>query len=279
MSRCSVAQTSLADKHLGALSNVLTRSSKDSSVRAIAVFAVVPVMAVVAWATPSQSPHVAYPAMNPLTFAQQAIVHGEVASKPVVEATFRFTNTGLAPTNIVELLPSCGCLKPRLTGGKVDGNATRFEPGETGEFTIGVETANEPPGPQVYSVLVRTQSDGIEQTQVVRYALTLPKKKLTVQPNAVYFLQVQGEASEKRLEIFDPRPSKATITELNCDHPLISLRSEPTKNDGITNVVVSLAEGVRPGRKMTSIEIRTDDPEYPIIRVPMVIQGPKTTAF
>lgn len=245
--------------------------------RAILIFAVVPLMAVVAWATPDSTHPVNYPAASALSFAQHAIVHGEVAPKPVIEAVFRFTNTSSQPVEITELQPSCGCLNPQLSGGYVDGESRRYAPGESGDFTIAVETANEPAGRQQYSVLVRSQSGTEEFHQVVRYAVTLPEKKLTLQPNALFFMQLQGEAASQSLSIFDPRPQRALITKLSCDHPLVHLEQDAS-GDAVTKVLVSVATGLEPGEAKTHIRIETNDPEYPVIRVPILLRGPKQTA-
>ena len=244
--------------------------------RSLFLLAIVPLAAVVAWAKPAQPREVAFPSTKPISFSQHAIVHGQVEPRPVIEATFRFTNLSSKPAEIVELLPSCGCLRPKLAGGQREGNATRFAPGESGEFTIGVETANESPGQQLYSVLVRSQADGQDYSQVVRYAVTLPSKKLTVQCNGLIFTQIQGEAGTKQFDIFDPRPQPATITSVGCDHPLVQTLIQPTDDSTLTRIVVNVAAGLKPGTdERTALRIETNDPAYPIIRVPIHLRGPK----
>lgn len=244
--------------------------------RSLILLAIVPLAAVVAWAKPAQPRDVAFPSTKPISFSQHAIVHGQVEPRPVIEATFRFTNTSSEPAEIVELLPSCGCLRPKLAGGHRDGESTRFAAGESGEFTIGVETANESPGQQLYSVLVRSQANGHDYSQVVRYAVTLPSKKLTVQCNGLIFTQIQGEAGTKEFDIFDPRPKRAQITSVDCDHPLVESLIETTDDPTLTRVVVNVAAGLKPGTdERTALRIETDDPAYPVIRVPVHLRGPK----
>lgn len=235
---------------------------------------VVPVMAIVAWASPDRSPDLPTVSRPPLAFAQYAIVHGEVQPRPVVEATFRFTNSTDQPVRVTGLEPSCGCLRPELSGGTEDGTATVFEPQASGTFTISVETANETPGPHEYSVVVESEIDGKVHEQTVRYLLTLPEAKLTVSPQALFFYQLQAEAGEQSLELFDPRPTPARVTSARCDHPLVEADVVSGEERGLTLVKVKLAAGLEAGQTRTVLRIETDDPEYPVIRVPVVLQGP-----
>lgn len=241
--------------------------------RTLVIFAIVPVLSAIGRATPDTSPAVESIPKPPLAFSQYAIVHGEVQPRPVIEATFRFTNRSSQPVEISKLEPSCGCLRPTLSGGAKSAEHT-FAAGESGTFTISVETANELPGAHDYSVVVHSSQGGISHEQRVNYAVVLPAKKVSISPQSLLFYQLQQESGEKSVELFDPRENQAKVTSVSIDHPLASAKVVDSSTPGVTNISVAVEAGLSPGQSRSMLVIETDDSEYPRIRVPVFLQGP-----
>lgn len=242
--------------------------------RTLLIFAIVPILSAVGWATPDTSPVVEALPKPPLAFSQYAIVHGEVQARPVIEATFRFTNRSSQSVEITKLQPSCGCLRPTLSGGTKSADNHTFAAGESGTFTISVETANESPGAHDYSVVVHSSQGDTSHEQQVNYAVVLPAKKVSISPQSLLFYQLQQEPGEKFIELFDPRENQANVTSVSIDHPLASAKVVDSSTPGVTNISVAVEAGLSPGQSRSMLVIETDDSEYPRIRVPVFLQGP-----
>ena len=89
--------------------------------------ALLPFLASLGASTVNPTPHkVPQKASRPgLVFRQYMVNLGPVEKKRYAYARFSFTNIGQLTVAVKELIPSCGCLNPRL-------NKRIFEPGETG---------------------------------------------------------------------------------------------------------------------------------------------------
>ncbi len=153
----------------------------------------------------ASSPLAGVAARPSLAFDQYLVNLRQVPLQPVVEGVFRFENRGTRPITITKLDPSCGCLKPRLTDDK-----TRYQPGESGYFIVQVATANEEPGPHEYTIRVLYEDDGPRE-ETVRFKLTLPELKVTVEPSELGFFQLGGQASSRTVYVTDYRGSEIAL--------------------------------------------------------------------
>ena len=161
----------------------MSDSTNPMQQRLLLLIALVPLfLSVVAavWTATPQAVAKAEP-LPSLAFEQYLVNQGDVGVAAVVGAKYYFTNTGTEPLTITKLDPSCGCLRPRLMPGKSGKEKKTYEPGESGYFVVSVATANEVPGPHTYSVDVEYNDPQPRQT-MVRFRLTLPEKKVTVDP-------------------------------------------------------------------------------------------------
>lgn len=215
----------------------------------------------------------------PLVFEQYLVNLGEVPPLPMLEGRFRFTNRGRHVVTITELRPSCGCLNPRL-------EQRVYQPGESGEFFVRVETAGEKPGPKEYfidlsyDVEVEVSDDGSPSHQVqLTFKLELPEKKIVITPRALIFYQLGRGATTQEIVVSDYRQQPLRIVDWACRSPYVSAAVLEAGANPLatfeTRIAVTVSDGVPPGRHETLLELETDDPRFPLLRVPLWLQGPQ----
>jgi hypothetical protein len=213
-------------------------------------------------------PMAAPPIRPALAFDQYLIDLGPVEPSEQVAVPFRFTNRGKSRVTINELLPSCGCLQPELKQ-KV------FAPGKSGSFKLRVQTANQLPGPKEYQVTVKYSDPQPREASVV-FRVVLPLNQVFVRPPALAFSTYAGAPpTQQEVSILDGRARHLKITRVDCYRNLAfveQLEGELAETGhwrGRLNV--SVAANLPSGRHETMIRIFTDDPDYRMLRVPLVI--------
>lgn len=211
-----------------------------------------------------------------LAFDQYMVNLRQTPLRPTLSGDFRFTNVGEAPLTITKLEPSCGCLTPLVAG-----NKRTYEPGERGLFRVDVATANEEPGPHEYTVKVQ-YADPAPQQAIVRFKLVLPERKVSVTPPELAFFQYNGQPSSRDIHITDYRGSTLQVLDARSSTELIAASVQPAEIDeeGHHRVPVRLSVPgvVPPGRERATITIRTSDPEFSVIRIPVLVDGPERPA-
>jgi hypothetical protein len=214
------------------------------------------------------------PPLAPLSFDQYAVNYGEIGPYPLVEAHFTFRNRGDQPVAIEEVEPSCGCLKWHLTGDR-----KIYKPGELGRLTVRLFTANERPGPHEYAVRVQSRGERPAQDELM-FRVTLPEKKLSLEPHEVFFYQLTGKPDERIVHLIDYRDSTAEpveVLEVDCTTDLVRVEQLPPERDerGHRRIPIRLSvEGTVPlGRKIAHLRIRTNDPDFPVIGAPVLVEG------
>jgi hypothetical protein len=211
-----------------------------------------------------------------LAFDQYLVNLRETPLRPILSGDFRFTNCGESPLTITKLEPSCGCLTPQLAGDK-----RTYESGERGLFRVDVATANEEPGPHEYTVKVQ-YTDPAPQEAIVRFKLVLPERKVSVAPAELAFFQYNGHPSTRDVYITDYRGSTLQVLDARSSSEVVTATVQPAEVDeqGHHRVPVRLSVPgiVPPGRLRTTITIRTSDPEFSVIRIPVLVDGPERPA-
>ncbi|QDU38387.1 hypothetical protein Mal4_27140 [Maioricimonas rarisocia] len=209
--------------------------------------------------------------LAPLSFRQYAVNLRKVPARPVIPAHFEFINRGRTPLKITELVPSCGCLNPKLEGDK-----QIFQPGEVGRFFVRVATANETPGPKHYTIRVKYEAPEPAE-ELLTFRLELPQRKISVEPAEVYFYQLDGRADERTIYVTDYRGGDLTIEAAESSSELVAVTvgATETNPEGHQRIPIQLAipENVPAGRRVTSVKIRTNDPDYHTLYVPVLIEA------
>ncbi len=207
-----------------------------------------------------------------LTFHQYMVNLGPVRPTPIIGARFRFTNTGEDTVKITEVIPSCGCLKPRLA-------KREYLAGESGEFILPVQTPNQNPGPHEYRVVVR-YTDPKPRETTLTFRVTLPDKQLMVQPRSLIFYQLGFGETKQKIVVTDYPKTGLKLVDATSDSDLATLQLEKSDTDKFGNprhtVTVTVPGTVPPGQHRALITLLTDHKRYKTIRVPIIIRGRKT---
>lgn len=210
--------------------------------------------------------------LPPLAFRQYAVNLHEVAPTATLTAPFAFWNRSGKPLKIVKLEPSCGCLTPRLLG-----NRSEYGPGGQGLFEVQVETAREPAGPHTYSIRVHYSVDEQPYEELVTFRCEIPERNVTVTPPELYFYQLSDAPLESQLRVEDHRGKQLKITEASSRSPYLTVQVGPQEKHpegrSSTTLQVGVKPGIPAGSNHTFIAIKTDDPDFPLIRVPVFLQG------
>jgi len=198
---------------------------------------------------------------------------GQVSATGTIPVRFEFCNRGDGPVEIVELKPSCGCLAPKMMD-----NIKTLQPNQWGRFFATINTANETPGDKDYTIDVKYRADKELHHQTVRLQLIVPERKVTVVPSELYFYQLSGKPDSRTIKVQDHRGTQLTVldAQLNSDLASVELGKGHATENGVweTNVRVDVAGVVPNGRKIAMMTLTTDDPDYPQIKLPILIQGP-----
>jgi hypothetical protein len=204
-----------------------------------------------------------------LAFDQYLVNLGPVPPQPEHRAYFAFTNTGTTTVKITALKPSCGCLDPRL-------KKLTWQPGERAVFSLKVLATQEPPGPKEYTCRVE-YNDGQPRETLLRFKVNLPEQKLVVSPKALIIYQNTPDPVTQPITLTRHKAGRISVLEVTTTSPLARavIGREQVDPQGLrtAEVLVTVA-AVPPGRHQLFVHIATDDPEYPEVRVPVLVIGP-----
>ena len=214
-----------------------------------------------------------------LAFARYATVQREVPSTPTVNAAFRFRNRSGDPVTIKSLTPSCGCLRVGVVLG--EGGEPRRPPvtvpaDGTGLVVATFETTQETPGPHEYTIDVRT-AEGV-QPRPLSYHVTLPARKVTVQPVPLLFYQAGDEELSQTLTVFDSRDSPLRVTAAEPESEFLRTEVVALPDGHRTEVTVRLVGELPRGTRTEFLTVATDAEGYEEIRVPVVLSGVRLNA-
>ncbi|APZ95027.1 DUF1573 domain-containing protein [Fuerstiella marisgermanici] len=232
-----------------------------------------------------------------LVFAPYLYHHGEFPVEPgsTLYSEFVFRNDGNEVVNIGEIERSCGCLSPRLSANKRD-----VAPGETGSFIVPLQTIKQAPGPHEYTLTVH-YTDPQPQTATLSIKATFPKKMVVVQPTALYLSQNTEKSVPFQVAINDFRDKTLKVTEVQTTAWFVSAKKTSSSGSQIVQTAYTekeegasdddeylpaahlqidgeVAGGIPAGHHDVVIAAKTDDPEFPVITVPMTINGPSYPA-
>lgn len=200
----------------------------------------------------------------------------EAESRPVITEEFHFRNQGQNPVEIIELKPSCGCLAPKAS-------ANVIAPGEIGRITLPVRTANEPAGVREYLVNVRYQ-DPKPREVTLTCRMLLPEKKLLIEPRVVMVMGQPAPDARYEVNISDFREGRAQqplqISRVEATPYFVkaSVAGQSTGEElSQTRLSVQFTAEQPAGQHRGLVSVFTNDPDYPVIQIPVVV-GRRSTA-
>lgn len=223
-----------------------------------------------------------------LAFTQYLVDKGLVDPTAEENARYGFVNRGNTPVIMTKISVSCGCLKPEVIVGDQrfrpndkDELLLPIPPGEQGMILLRVQMANQEPGHHEYTLTVETRPARSKESQStdLAFQLRVPDRGVTVRPASMVLYHNGGRIEEQSITVTDMRPDHFRVEGVSCDSDLVQLRTEDAVADenGFRRIPIKLAvsDQVPPGKHVTVVRIFTDDPEYPELRVPLWIYGPK----
>lgn len=216
----------------------------------------------------------------PLAFHQYMVNLGEVPVQRSHAAAFSFTNRGDQAIKLRRLETSCGCLTQQFEQEIVS-------PGENGRFRLWIQTASQSPGNKQYTcqaIYGPVDDPGIEYKADLVFRITLPEQSVVVSPKAMIFHQPNSHVTERSVDVTDLRFTRLRVLEAKCQSQLLAVSVLPVselttteRNEGVVGRIKVLVGAVPPGTHNAVIQIRTDDEEFDLLTVPILIHGPAAT--
>lgn len=232
------------------------------------------VIAIAAHATPDRTKVSLVSEREALSFGEYLVNLGRLSEGKPAGAIFRFRNTGSEPLKILGFTPSCGCLTPQLE--KMD-----YAPGEQGHFIVKADTAGEGSDKadslKQHYVDVRYHDGTAEKTERVHVKFVLPARRVQISPRALLIYQGNDQPTSREIIVTDRRAAPLSVKRVECLSPLATVEADvaATSDDPQRARISLTVGGVPSGMSETRVLIHTDDPEQPVLYVPLVIHGPK----
>jgi hypothetical protein len=215
-----------------------------------------------------------------LVFEQYLVNLGAPSPRAEYAARFAFRNVGKQMLTINELLPSCGCLNPRL-------EKKTFAPGEGGEFYLRVRAANEAPGPHEYSCRLLYE-DGQSRESLVTFKITLPEERVEIRPRALAIYQFNNQPTTREIHITDFRNApgerplqRLELLDVRCTLDWVNVvigEAQFDEQGQRRQPVLVTVTNVPPGTHDGTVIIATNVEKYAELRVPLRIEGPQSDA-
>jgi hypothetical protein len=200
-----------------------------------------------------------------LAFPSPSIDVGEVRSGAPLKQRFAFVNQGADAVEITDLRASCGCVKPAL-------EKRSYAAGDSGELTLEVLTLSQPPGEHTWRLQIAYRAGG-ESRQAELTLVGRVVAEVTVQP-ASLVISTEGTASHE-ITLTDLRERPLSVTEVHTSSPHLMGEVRRTAADGVGHraitVGLSLGAGCPAGRHEETVVMRTDDPQYPELTMPVTV--------
>jgi hypothetical protein len=190
---------------------------------------------------------------------------GTVRTGTALTQDYALQNRGTAPVEITGVFPSCGCLAPRI-------DRRRLEPGEQTGVVLEVATLGLAEGVQSWRVRLVYQDGGAGG----ELSLVLCGRVLTevqVQPAA---LVIHADApGEHRVTLTDRRPQPLAVTSVDATvpglHPCLGEARRNEAGHWTRAISLDVQADCPEGKHDGLLHIRTSDPTYPDLRVPVTV--------
>jgi hypothetical protein len=192
---------------------------------------------------------------------EPVVTLGEVKAGRPLSYRFTFTNTGSEAVQITAVQPSCGCLNPRV-------GERRLRPWDTGILFLEVNTLTAPPGPNSWRVQILYSTAGQPHDLTLSLRANV-LAEITVQPAALV-LQTESAVGHE-ITICDARPKPITVTSVHTSSSLLSAVLRETKKDEAGRCVFVVRLDVLAGFYDETLQVFTSDPDYPELRVPVIV--------
>ncbi len=222
---------------------------------------------------------------RPLQFATYMYHHGDepVKAGATLNTEFRFRNMGTTPVTIDQVERSCGCMTPQWT--------KTVAPGEIGSLQVPLDMTRQTPGFHEYLLTVHYSDPKPHQTSLTIKAV-FPEKMVIVQPRALFLSQRSDKPVDFKVAVSDYREDPLHVKSVSATADFVSAKIKRNTISDIIQAAHSIGEGdatltgtkadivgtvegnIPAGRHHVLVTATTDDAEFPVVTVPMVVHGP-----
>lgn len=187
-----------------------------------------------------------------------------LAGKPF-KHSFALNNQGKEALQILEALPSCGCLRPNLP-------KAILNPGETIALPIEIHTLTKPQGAHRFSISIRYQEAG-EIKELALEVKALVRVEVEVSPAAAAIFT--DRAITQPFCVKDTRANPMRITAAVSSNAQITFQIHPPtlneKKESVQTIMVLISELLAPGKHDLWIHLVSDDASYAEMKLPLTI--------
>ncbi len=211
-----------------------------------------------------------------LVFSEYLADYGPAAvpQQPTLTPVFYLRNNGSEKVQITGMDPSCGCLAPNISAKEID-------PGAIEKLTLPIRLSNEPSGLREYTVTV-FYSDPEPRAVTLAVKAVLPEKSLIIEPRVLMVMGAVSAGQQHIVNVSDFRPEYADkpmkVTSVMGSSSLFTAELVGQFNhEGAsrTSVSVHFRENAPEGRHRGVINIATDDSQFPMVQVPVMVGDSK----
>lgn len=205
------------------------------------------------------------PVRAELRFAQTAVDLGGARAGHLLTHQFPFVNDGPGAIEITETRATCGCLKPRVS-------KQVFQPGESGEMVLEVNTLSQPAGPNTWRAFIRYREGSQDREVPLQLAAQL-LREIHVQPAAMTMV-AEGKLTHE-VSVTDSRSKPLAITAVHTSSPHLKAavigRTADAQGHVTHRIRLALEAAYPEGRHEDTLSIFTDDPAYAELRVVVTV--------
>ncbi|MCH8253132.1 MAG: redoxin domain-containing protein, partial [Planctomycetes bacterium] len=184
---------------------------------------------------------------------------GEVWYGPKLEHTYKITNTGTAPLDIINVKPSCGCTKKGR-------HPKSIAPGETGEFAFTLDTKKLR---NAFNKTIRVTTNDPDNKELILKLKGVVKRYVDVEPISASFGKILGsEPRERELKITNNTDKTLELTlPKNASDGKFSFELTEVEAGKSFLLRVSTKPPYSPGRISKKIKLATNVKEQPELNI------------
>jgi len=199
-----------------------------------------------------------------LSFDPPSIDLGDVKAGQIFAQQIKVKNTSSTPITVQDVKASCGCVRPIL-------EPSTLAPGATGILKLDINTLSSNAGPSTYGIKLRyPESNQLKEQQFIITGRII--QEIVVTPTGI---TSYGEKPRPQtITILDKRATPLRPIKLERTSPYLDVEwtqpavIEPQPQYALQ---VSVREDLPAGRHDHEVVIHTNDPAYPVLRVPISI--------
>lgn len=187
-----------------------------------------------------------------------------LAGKPFMHS-FTLENKGKQAIQILEALPSCGCLRPKLP-------KAILNPGEAITLPIEIHTLTKPQGAHRFTISIRYQEAG-ETKDMALEVKAMIQVEVEVSPAASAIFT--DRAITHTFSVKDTRAKPMRIIGAESSNPRIAFQINPPalneNKESVQTIMVLISDLLTPGKHDLWIQLVSDDASYAEMKIPLTI--------